>query len=178
MNAETKRGDDRHYTVSTDVYWRYDPAPKNTKIFILNPGGVAIIGEWDAKAGYLGWHPLFKRDMEKEKEQKMRESNHRRVTPEDIESNITSEHYFTALEGVVGAGYSEIHPSDSQPLSLLTFCVLVLENGFTVTGESACVSPEAFDAEIGKKVARANAIAKVWPLLGYVLKTKLQREVD
>ena len=59
------------------------------------------------------------------------------------------------------------------PLHLLTFCVLVLRNGFTVTGESACASPENFNAEIGRKIARENAVGKVWPLLGFLLKEKL-----
>lgn len=59
-------------------------------------------------------------------------------------------------------------------LSLLTFCVLVLKNGFTVTGESACASPENFDAEIGRKIARENATQKIWPLMGYELKSKLK----
>lgn len=58
-------------------------------------------------------------------------------------------------------------------LGLLTICVLVLRNGFTVTGESACVSPENFDAELGRKIARANAVNKMWPLMGYALKDKL-----
>ena len=58
-------------------------------------------------------------------------------------------------------------------LSLLTLCVLVLKNGFTVTGESACASPENFDAELGKKIARQNAVQKIWPLMGYALKEKL-----
>ncbi|MCY1362259.1 hypothetical protein D3C81_1894390 [compost metagenome] len=56
---------------------------------------------------------------------------------------------------------------------MLTFCVLVLRNGFTVTGESACASPENFDAEIGRKIARQNAVAKIWPLMGYELRSKL-----
>ncbi|HHW8768572.1 TPA: Gp49 family protein, partial [Salmonella enterica] len=60
-----------------------------------------------------------------------------------------------------------------QSLELLTFCVLVLKNGFTVTGESACASPENFDPEIGRKIARSNAIAKIWPLEGYLLKQQL-----
>lgn len=59
------------------------------------------------------------------------------------------------------------------PLELLTFCVLVLRNGFTVTGESACASPENFDAELGRKIARQNAVAKIWPLMGYELKQRL-----
>ena len=64
-----------------------------------------------------------------------------------------------------------------EALGLLTFCVLVLRNGFTVTGESACASPENFDAELGRKIARQNAISKVWPLMGYALKEKLHNEV-
>lgn len=58
-------------------------------------------------------------------------------------------------------------------LGLLTFCVLVLRNGFTVTGESACASPENFDAELGKRIARQNAVSKVWPLMGYALRERL-----
>ena len=104
-----------------------------------------------------------------------------RVTPADIEAAIVSEHYFTAREGVLGMlaadgvppGIYEQANAAPQPLGLLTFCVLVLRNGFTVTGESACVSPENFDAEIGRRVARENAISKVWPLLGYALKDKM-----
>jgi hypothetical protein len=66
-------------------------------------------------------------------------------------------------------------PSPSA-LKLLTFCVLVLRNGFTVTGESACASPENFNAEIGRKIARQNAISKVWPLMGYELRSKLAQQ--
>lgn len=61
----------------------------------------------------------------------------------------------------------------SPALDLLTFCVLVLKNGFTVTGESACASPENFDAEIGRKIARQNAVNKIWMLEGYLLKESL-----
>lgn len=101
-----------------------------------------------------------------------------RITPADIEANIVGEAYFTAADGVLGAYRNngdvyqgtDVH---SPAYGLLTFCVLVLRNGFTVTGESACASPENFNAEIGRKVARANAVSKVWPLMGYELKSKL-----
>ena len=108
-----------------------------------------------------------------------------RVTPADIEANIASEHYFTAADGVVGAFVQvqvakgrgvypdEIRGPFKDELRLLTFCVLVLKNGFTVTGESACASPENFDADIGRKIARANAVQKMWPLLGYELRSRL-----
>ena len=97
-----------------------------------------------------------------------------RITPADIEANIDSEHYFTAGQGIAGRCYREVSALHSPgQLELLTFCVLVLRNGFTVTGESACASFENFDAEIGRKIARQNAVAKIWPLLGYALKERL-----
>lgn len=105
-----------------------------------------------------------------------------RITPADIEANIASFWYFTAAEGVDGAAaagtpYAEQPPvSAASPLRLLTFCVLVLKNGFTVTGESACVSPENFDAQIGRDVARKNAVEKMWPLMGYALKDRMATE--
>ena len=102
-----------------------------------------------------------------------------RVTPADIEANIVREEYFTAENGVNGelATRSDFQ-RDAADLRLLTFCVLVLRNGFTVTGESACASPENFDAEIGCKVARANAVQKIWPLMGYALKERLAVSQD
>lgn len=88
-----------------------------------------------------------------------------RVTLDDIEANIFDEDYFTAGEAAARKA--------GDPMHLLTFCVLVLRNGFTVTGESACASPENFDAEIGRKIARQNAVQKIWPLMGYALRQQL-----
>ena len=98
-----------------------------------------------------------------------------RVTPADVQANIVSEHYFTALDGAVevARGKAVTDMPTAISLGLLTFCVLVLRNGFTVTGESACASPENFDAEIGRKIARQNAEEKIWPLMGYALKQEL-----
>lgn len=105
-----------------------------------------------------------------------------RITPADVEAAIDTEVYFTAQHGVRGAAERmELHQrspgggAQIGSLGLLTFCVLVLRNGFTVTGESACASPENFNAEIGRKIARENAINKVWPLMGYELRSKIAR---
>lgn len=108
-----------------------------------------------------------------------------RVTPDHINSLIVSESFFTAKDGVDGAlANGTLHQKSeyregvylNAPLELLTFCVIVLRNGFTVTGESACVSPENFDAEIGRKIARENAREKIWLLEGYLLKQKLSEQ--
>ena len=78
-----------------------------------------------------------------------------RVTPETVDATITGEDYHVF------------------PGTTLTVCCLTLRNGFTVTGESACASQENFDAELGRKIARANAVNKIWPLMGYALKQRL-----
>jgi len=104
-----------------------------------------------------------------------------RVTPADLNANIKGVYFFTADQGArhafrdVVAGNEpkrDFAPLDPA-LNLLTFCVIVLNNGFTVTGESACASPENFDPEIGRKIAFENAKQKIWPLMGYALKQKL-----
>ncbi len=58
----------------------------------------------------------------------------------------------------------------------LTICCLTLENGFTVSGESACASPDNFNAARGKNIARENARNKIWLLEGYLLKQRLHED--
>lgn len=78
-----------------------------------------------------------------------------RLTPELISAKIAAETYHVFGD------------------TCLTVCCLTLENGFTVTGESACASPENFNAEIGEKIASENARDKIWMLEGYPLKQQL-----
>ena len=118
-----------------------------------------------------------------EKEIQDKGLNAPRLTPDHIDSKIALEMYFTG-SGIIDAqthghhlGLVRFQHHDGEdlhkPMETLTFCVLVLENGFTVTGESACASPENFDAEIGRKIAFENAREKIWLLEGYLLKEKL-----
>ena len=78
-----------------------------------------------------------------------------RLSPEKIDAVITGEDYHVF------------------PGTTLTVCCLKLRNGFTVTGESAAASPENFDVELGKKIARSNARDKIWALEGYALRERL-----
>lgn len=91
-----------------------------------------------------------------------------RVTPDSIQSVIVSEHYISPAE-VLRA--QDVQVPYTHPLQLLTICVLVLKNGFTVVGKSACASPENFDADLGRKIARIDAVNQIWPLEGYLLKS-------
>lgn len=78
-----------------------------------------------------------------------------RVTPARIEEVIVSQDYYVF------------------PGTTVTVCCIHLENGFTAVGESACASPENFDAELGRRLAREDAKRKIWPLEGYLLKQRL-----
>lgn len=106
-----------------------------------------------------------------------------RVTPAALKDEIASAHYFTAADGVTGAKFNAVPrltvgiDTSPSPLHLLTFCVLVLRNGFTVIGHSACASPENYNKEIGERIARENAERQIWPLLGFRLRDELARPV-
>lgn len=89
-----------------------------------------------------------------------------RLTPKHIDDQIAGEYWIRASDAFQGAPIMDA-------LKCLTICVIVLKNGFMVTGESACASPENFDADIGRKIARDNARNKIWALEGYLLKSKL-----
>jgi hypothetical protein len=105
-----------------------------------------------------------------------------RVTPQRVEEVIAGEYFFTAAEGFEGAMRAEDAPPGTyryeSSLRLLTFCVLVLKNGFTVTGESACASPDNFNAELGRKIARQHAVSKIWQLEGYLLRERLHEQAQ
>ena len=94
-------------------------------------------------------------EQEIEQEIQDKELTAPRLTPELIDSTIAEEDYYVF------------------PGAQLTVCCLTLQNGFTVTGESACASPENFNAELGKKIARGKARDKIWALEGYLLKNLL-----
>ncbi len=98
-----------------------------------------------------------------------------RITQDLILSNIIGETYFTALDGLTGGDEFGPHRGRStgseQGLHTLTFCVLTLKNGFMVHGVSGVADPGKFDAEIGRTVAKQNALNAIWPLMGYTLKS-------
>lgn len=101
-----------------------------------------------------------------EKEIQAKGLNAPRLTPDHINAQVVGEYYGRASEMFAGA-------PGAEDLSCLTIVVLRLKNGFIVTGESACASPENYDRDIGIKIARDNARAKIWALEGYNLRSQL-----
>ena len=74
-----------------------------------------------------------------------------RLTPDGIDAKIKTVTY------------------TNLPSGKCVVCELILANGFSVRGESACVSPANFDQEIGNSIAFKNAREKIWQLEGYLL---------
>ena len=99
-------------------------------------------------------------DTEKTTEQMIQDKNLNapRLTPNLIDATIERA-IFTRILGTT-----------------TTLCSLMLRNGFIVNGESAAVSLENFDQEIGEKIARENARDKIWALEGYLLKQRLYEQ--
>lgn len=95
-------------------------------------------------------------------------ATHPRVTLDDIKNAIAAQYDFTAGNALHALGCPT-----SQPLDLLSICILVMNNGFTVIGKSAPASPENFNADLGKKFAYEDAIRQLWPLMGFSLRDKL-----
>ncbi len=93
-----------------------------------------------------------------------------RLTPQHIDDQIASEYSFRVSNVLKDVPLS---PEGERALSCMTICVLVLRNGYVLTGESACASPENYDEALGHKIARDNARNKIWALEGYHLRTRL-----
>ena len=119
---------------------------------------------------------MSKSEQQIEQEIQSKNLNAPRLTPDHIDSKIKAVEYILPRDVCKRDNGVEVFDAP-LPLQTLTFCILTLENGFTVTGESACASPENFDAEIGKKIAYDNARNKIWALEGYLLKERLYQGV-
>jgi hypothetical protein len=78
-----------------------------------------------------------------------------RLRPEDLDAVIVDK-TFTVL-----------------PSGKCIVCELTLRNGYTVRGESACVSKANFNREIGEEVSYENARKQIWQLEGYLLQQRL-----
>lgn len=131
------------------------PEDKN----ISNLRNIKKVANQALKFAKLKGSKIMSNDQEIENKIQEKGLNAPRLTPALIDSVIVKNQY---------------HVFEGSCLTL-TVCCLTLKNGFTVTGESACASPENFDAEIGKEIAFNNAKQKIWALEGYLLKDKLSK---
>src|SRR3990167_1766171 len=91
-----------------------------------------------------------------------------RVSLDSMNAKVAAEYFFTADKAIGGMAMPA-----TAALDVLTVCIIVMRNGFTVIGKSAPADPANFNEELGRKVARADAVPHLFPLEGYALREKL-----
>lgn len=101
-----------------------------------------------------------------------------RVTLADIEEAVCTVSYMDGQKFLSHA--SVVHNTGKQApfppnLAAFTICMVVLKNGWIVTGKSAPASPENFDLQLGMKLAREDALRQVWGFMGFNLRDALHR---
>lgn len=79
-----------------------------------------------------------------------------RITPEFLKNQIKTD----------GVKYNRLGGT-------LTHCTITVKNGFTFTGESACVDPANYNKEIGEQIAFDNAFDEMWGPYGFALSQHL-----
>lgn len=94
-----------------------------------------------------------------------------RVTPTQVEAEISAEYSFT-LDGALAACPLV------EGMDRVTIAVLVLKNGTKLVGVNyGAIDPAQHSAERGRQEARAQAVGKVYELLGFRLRDELARPV-
>lgn len=96
-----------------------------------------------------------------------------RVSLDDIQNNIEREYYLNTYDAVQKASLDESSIAMHDSLRVLTLCVIVTRNGFTVIGKAAPADPANFNPGLGRKFAREDAVRQLWPLMGYALRDRL-----
>lgn len=107
-------------------------------------------------------------DLEKKLEENQKKTGAVRVTEQDVLNEIRSEYSFT-----VGNALRALGVLVDEAVDCMTISLLVLKNGFTVHGVSACADPAGFNEEIGQTIAKRNAVSVAWGHMGYELRSKL-----
>ncbi len=131
-----------------------------TSVSLVQPGDEIVPGSY-----FCEWMPYQKGQAAKT-EQLEKQLDAADLKPRTLAPRLTQD---DIQRVIVGAQFHRF------PGTTLTVCCLHLVNGYTVTGESACVSEANFDAELGERLAREDAVRKVWALEGYLLRERLSR---
>lgn len=100
------------------------------------------------------------------------ETNPNKVTLRDIEDEIAMEYAFSMDQALSFMGAPLV-----EGLDRVIVVLLVMNNGFKAMGVNyGSVDPANYDQELGYKLARKNALDKIYPVLGYQLMEDLYQD--
>lgn len=171
--------------------WQKESARVGVRMHLLNPSATPedSHASWYAQKEAEGWKYGPVKDASKKE--------HPCFVPyaELPESQKAKDYLFRAVvhEGAMSAGQEAADAICALPVSVtldaleakfvdvkylvpvenkLTICVITMANGFTVTGESACVDPAKFNKALGEQYAYEMARDKAWVAEGYLLQQR------
>jgi len=99
-----------------------------------------------------------------------------RVTEKQVSEAIKAVAYINMDAAVQGQNL--IDEDSLDDLKRMTQCIIVMQNGFIVTGESVCVDLADFDSELGQEYAYKAALDKVYTVLGYENRTRMVEQAE
>ena len=95
------------------------------------------------------------------------------ATPQELAERIAAKPYPKVISSVMESRIVDTQYWQPEG-TCLTVCMLRIDNGYTVCGESGCADPRNFDAQLGRDLARQAAFNKLWPLFGFALAEDLK----
>ena len=93
------------------------------------------------------------------------------LTDKTVEGLIVEEFSMLAYDGFKEQPNISIQAENT--LRCVTIVVLILRNGFPIVGSSMSAAPENYDANEGRKEARADALAKLWLVAEYDQRSRI-----
>ncbi|MCG7945844.1 MAG: Gp49 family protein [Candidatus Thiodiazotropha taylori] len=96
------------------------------------------------------------------------------MTDEQLEKAIEDQPHEKVTKEGIDARIADVSYTVLQD-STVTICNIVLDNGFSVRGESACVDPRNFNMQVGREIAYRDAFNKLWQLEGYLLVERIYK---
>lgn len=153
-------------------------------LFIIRDDGMAsgkpsirLVADGEVAPGQCGWMPYQKGQAAKTEAAEAKVagaamfSDATLLDDNELAAAVAARSFPRVTEDVING---VIVKDDYAVIGTLTVCVLTLRNGFNVVGQSACVDPRNFDAQIGRTYARKNAVQQIWQLEGYALAERVR----
>lgn len=93
------------------------------------------------------------------------------LTDRTVEGQIVAEYALRAWDAF--RDQANIDPNAERALRSTTLYVMVLRNGFPIVGSSVAAAPDNYDPNEGRKLAKADAMQKLWMVEEYALRNRL-----
>lgn len=92
---------------------------------------------------------------------------------DDAAKAVQKTPYRIALDYIESQIEDEVRLEVPPDLMHVTILLVTLQNGFVLVGKSIPADPVNYDADLGMKFAREDAIRQAWPLFAFQLRCEM-----